>query len=133
MDKFSSAHKRAKEEDFHIVDATEDNPSRVDEFPITDHFFRCTNGIRIREPQGRRYKKCEKYFILLSFMGLHYYGLLHTTLMFPAYRTVQIHKKQIFDEISPFGNIFDGDEENIVTVLKKCLQSNFNSKSDIGD
>ena len=62
-------------------------------------------------------------------MGPHHYGLLHTTLLFPSYRTVQTYRNQILSNLNFSGNIFDGRLENIAIILKKCLPVDFNSKT----
>jgi len=88
--KMTFAHKQAKEDNSNLDDVTKDDSSRGDEISITDRILRCISENRIREPKRRRYKNCKKYFVLLSFMGPHDYGLLHAILMFPSYRNVQI-------------------------------------------
>ena len=96
---------------------------------LTHQLIQCLSDNLERAPQGRRYKNLENYFTLLSFMGPHYYGLLHTTFLFPSYRTVQLYRNRIFDEIAPIESIFDGEIQNIMTIIEKCLPSDFNSKT----
>ena len=61
-------------------------------------------------------------------MGPHYYGLLHDTLLFPSYRTVQSYRNLILDKMGIKGDIFNGKNENIEIILKNCLPLDFNSK-----
>jgi hypothetical protein len=101
----------------------------VSEPALINMVIRCISENSKRSPQGRRFSGLEKYFTLLSFMGPHYYGLLHATLLFPSYRTIHTYRNQILDEIGINGNIFDGTIENMTIILNKCLPDPASTKA----
>ena len=127
--KCSFAKFKMKEVECETYDSSRYVNDCTEEFPITNQIIRCITENMSRLPQGRRYQPLQNYFTLLSFMGPHYYGLLHTTLLFPSYRTVQSYRNEILRNITFAENMFDGRLENIKIILKKCLPFNFNSKA----
>jgi hypothetical protein len=62
-------------------------------------------------------------------MGPHYYGLMHRTLLFPSYRTAQDYRKELLNEISISGDIFNGTKENISKILNRCRPGDSGSKA----
>ena len=96
---------------------------------LTDKIIQNILDNKAKIPQGRRYKNLENYFVLLGLMGQHYYQMLHETLLFPAYRTVQLYRKKIIDSFDISDNMFNADPQNIKFILQKCLPINFSSKS----
>lgn len=127
--KLSLAKNKAREVDGSTNDGIRNDEDSPDNLQLIDRLLRCISDNKLRLPQGRRYKSLEKYFALLSFMGPHYYGLLHTTLLFPSYRTAQSYRNQILQDITYDENMFDGTLENITVILQKCFPVDFNSRA----
>jgi len=126
--KYSNSIFKNKTETINKSQVMDSTQVESDEMSLTDKLIRCISENNDRSPRGRRYKKMKNYFTLLSFMGPHYYGLLHDTLLFPSYRTVQSYRNLILDKMGIKGDIFNGKNENIEIILKNCLPLDFNSK-----
>jgi hypothetical protein len=126
--KYSIAHSRVKELESYLAKAGLDHTQIPDDVPLTELLIHCISTNSQRKPNGRRYKNLEKYFILLSFMGPHYYGFLHATLFFPSYRTVLDYRNKLLAEMKIDADSFNGSPENIHALLRYCLPANFNSK-----
>lgn len=95
---------------------------------LASALIRCLVQNAPREPQGRRYDGLENFFALLSYMGPHYFELLHTQLMFPTYRSAQTYREEIFARIGASENLFDGSDENITMLLNFYLPPQYQGK-----
>jgi hypothetical protein len=51
-------------------------------------------------------------------MGEHYFDLLHSTLVFPSYRTAQEYRKELHEEMGVTENTFDGTLDNIKFLIR---------------
>ena len=127
--KLSLIKSREENEENDHNDSEGSETTKPDDITLIDLLISCISENRRKIPQGRRFKNLENYFALLSFMGPHYYEILHTTLLFPSYRTAQLYRKNIIDSIDISNNMFNGDSENISVILEKCLPMDFSSRS----
>jgi hypothetical protein len=127
--KFSLATKQLNRTDDEDDYGAEVDACSSDELPLTEQILNCITMIMKRKPKGRRYASLQKYFALVSFMGPHYYGLLHTTLLFPSYRTTLTYRNQIFEQIGATDNIFDGSLDNLKFIISKCISEDFGGKA----
>jgi hypothetical protein len=127
--KYSLAQSHAKELSSLIDELEpipEDNP---DESPITQLLVECIQSNRRRDPTGGRFGGLEKFFVLLSFMGPHYYKLLHTTLLFPSYRTVLQYRKDMMREMDIDCDAYNGSPRNIENIIRFFLSGDFDGRA----
>ena len=117
--KLSLIKNREENEENDHNDSEGSETKKPDDITLIDLLISCISENRRKIPQGRRFKNLENYFALLSFMGPHYYEILHTTLLFPSYRTAQLYRKNIIDSIDVSNDMFNGDSENISVILEK--------------
>lgn len=127
--KLSNAKKVTKNMMNSMNDKSQSTIVFAGEMSITDQLIKLIAENNERAPKGRRYKNLQNYFTLLSFMGRHYYEILHSTLLFPTYRTAQTYRKQFIEKIGADDNMFNGDQKNIELILKNCLPEKFDSKA----
>lgn len=70
----------------------------------------------------------KEFFALLSFMGPHYFDILHTQLLFPSYRTVQDYRMEILRENGISDAIFSGGFDNFERILTLMLPEGYQGR-----
>lgn len=79
-------------------------------------------------PQGHRFSQIKEFVCILSFMGPHYYELLHENLLLPSYRTALHYKNELFNAYSINNSLFDANIEHVTSILSNFLPRGFSGK-----
>lgn len=97
-------------------------------YPMLSALIDCLVLNSQRLPEGRRYSNMKDFFALLSFMGPHYFDILHTQVLFPSYRTTLIYRTDILTDLCIDDCAFNGDIAYIQRILGLMLPEGYKGK-----
>lgn len=97
--------------------------------PILHTYIQLLNQNITREPKGYRYNGLEQFFTLLSFIGPHYFEMMHYHMLFPSYRTTLTYKRNYLTEYEINDDLFLGDFDKVLRILTLFLPDDFHGNA----
>lgn len=93
--------------------------------PILHSYIQLLSQNITREPNGYRYNGLEQFFTILSFIGPHYFEMMHHHMLFPSYRTTLTYKRNYLAEYGINDDLFLGDIDSVHRILTLFLPDGF--------